>query len=200
MFESNMNAIESTRQFGIFTSIETHVMCCECRPKGIIIKQNRTMKWMKKMHFCYYWWRDRLIKCLTLQKLIFDANDVLLLFLTFFLVIILCSAFFSCDCVYFLNIIIFRLCFHYNRHCRVSHLFLLFGVWSLSLRSTACCAMNIFRVKIWICFLFLLLRLFFPFCMLFFVLCKHFVFVCNRNHCVLLWFFPFSLLVVAVMF
>lgn len=93
--------------------------------------------------------RSRLIKCLTVTKANFRIRTTCYLFF-----IVFCSVFFSLSfsccccrcccffyllfswlCVCFVNIIIFRLCFQYNRHCRVSHLFL-----SDLSKSNACCA------------------------------------------------------------
>lgn len=85
----------------------------------------------------FYWWRDQPHQVAwRVQKLIFDLNNVLYIRIVVFCSSMLCSVL----SVIFCNIIIFRLCFHYNRHCRVSHLFVVvallfrhnaFSVWSL---------------------------------------------------------------------
>lgn len=91
------------------------------------------MKWRN----AFYWWRDRLIKCLTLQKLIFDmkttcyflepSSSVPLFYVVdcvFTSPLSLSLRLFVCLCIFSEHHYFPCVCFHYNRHCRVSHLFL----------------------------------------------------------------------------
>lgn len=92
--------------------------------------------------------RSRLIKCLTVTKANFQIRTTCYFFspsssvlCSLSLSLLLIS--FGWLCVCFVNIIIFRLCFQYNRHCRASHLFL-----SDLSKSNACCAHSVHRIHL----------------------------------------------------
>lgn len=131
------------------------------------------MKWRN----AFYWWRDLASSSAwRLQKLIFVyerrvtfslSSSVLCssLCLSLVVVVVVFYLLFSWLCVCFVNIIIFRLCFQYNRHCRVSHLFL-----SDLSKSNACCAhgeylqgenMNLFSFGAFFFLLFFRFKIFF---------------------------------------
>lgn len=154
------------------------------------------------MHF--YWWRDRsahqvytYVMCLTVTKANFLMRTTCYYFVVVFF-LSLCIVFCFLRVLFlwlwvlyiFLNIIIFP--FVLPLQSTLQGFTPFFCLISFARFECMLCALNIFRVKIWICFYFLLFDALcafaltsLSFCIS--VLCKHM----HKNHNALLWFFAF---------